>query len=237
MTFRRHIASAETSPQSATKPSREAAMFKPLIFSLTLVVALCACSKNDDAASNNIRTPPANAIDSSKDAAGNGAIGTAQGPARLEPESEGTPKEAAVPVEALPKKHKKQAPNAVHDNAKGARSVSGRRWSEFQAMVDRCDTETGAAREQCLKEAKDAYRSANFKCDALAAQERENCLQFAERWNNAVADAPTAAVKHAKEPTTTATSPGDPRPAERNRDSTKQQQDAVGTLPEASKPN
>ena len=237
MTFRRHIASAQTSSQSSTKLSREAAMFKPLIFALTVIVALCACSKKDDAASNNIRTRPANAIDSSKDAAGNGAIGTAQGPARSEPESEGTPKEAPIPAEAPPKKHRKQGPNATHDNAKGARSVTGRRWSEFQAMVDRCDIETGAAREQCLKEAKDAYRSANFKCDTLAAQERENCVQFTDRWNNPVADAPTAAVKHAKEPTTTATSPGDPRPAERNRDSTKQQQDAVGRLPEASKPN
>ena len=208
-------------------------MLKPLILSLTLIVALCACSKKDDAASNNIRTPPANAVDSSKDPAGNSADSTAQGPARSEPESAATPKEAAIPTEAQPKKHKKQGPNAAHDRAKATRSVMARRWGEFQAMVDRCDIATGAAKEQCLKDAQEAYRSANFKCDALAARERENCRQFAERWNNAVADAPTGAVKHAKEPTTIAPSPGDPRPAERNRDSTKQQQDAVGTLPEA----
>jgi hypothetical protein len=211
-------------------------MFKSLILSLTLVVALCACSKKDDGASNNMRTAPAKAVDSSKEGARNGANGTAQGAAPSELESEGTPKEAALPTEAQPKKPKKQGPNA-NERAKGTRSVMGRRWSEFRAIVDRCDTASGAAREQCLKEAKDAYRSANIKCDALATQERETCRQFAERWNSAVADAPRAAVKHAKEPTTTATSPGDPRPAERNRDSTKQQQDAVGTLPEATKPN
>jgi hypothetical protein len=46
-------------------------------------------------------------------------------------------------------------------------------------------------------------------------------VQFADRWNNALADAPTGAVKYDKEPMMTRAPPGDPRPAERNRDSTK----------------
>ena len=211
-------------------------MLKPLIFSLALIAALSACSKKDEAVSTNSGTAPAPIVDSSRDAAGNSANGTAQAPARSEPESDATAKEAAIPTEAQPKKHKKQ-PNAAHDSAKGTRSVTRRQWHEFQAKVDRCDTASGSAREQCLNEAKDVYRSANFKCDALAAPERVNCLQFTERWNDAIADAPKAAVKHDKDPTTTPTSPGDPRPAERNRDSTKQQQDAVGTIPDPNKPN
>ena len=48
-------------------------MFKPLIFSLALVAALSACSKKDDAISNNSGTKPATTVDSSRDAAGNGA--------------------------------------------------------------------------------------------------------------------------------------------------------------------
>jgi hypothetical protein len=104
-------------------------------------------------------------------------------------------------------------------------------------MVDRCDTETGSAKEQCLNEARDIYRTANFKCKELRTQERQNCVQYAERWNNAAADAPTAAVKRSQEPMITAPGPGDPRPAERNRDSTKQNQDAVGTPPDPTKPN
>jgi hypothetical protein len=212
-------------------------MFKPLLFSLALIAALSACSKKEDAASNNVRTPPANAVSSSEDAARNDATASAQGSARAEAQGERTAKEAATSPQAEPKKHKKQAANATHDSAKGPRSDIRRRWNEFQATVDRCDTANGAAREQCLAEAKDTYRSANFKCDALPAQERRNCLQFAERWNNAAADAPTTAVKHDKEPMMSAPSPGDPRPAERNRDSTKQHEDAVGTLPEPTKPN
>jgi len=211
-------------------------MFKPLIFSLALVAALSACSKKDDAISNNSGTKPATTVDSSRDAAGNGANVTAQAPASSQPKSDPTAPEAAVSTEAPPKRHRKQ-PHAAHDSAKGTHSATARRWSEFQAMVARCDTETGSGREQCLNEARDVWRTANFKCDALRTEERQRCLQFAERWNSAVADAPKGAVKHDKDPTTIPTSPGDPRPAERNRDSTKQQQDAVGTVPDPTKPN
>jgi hypothetical protein len=207
-------------------------MLKPLIISLTLSVALCACSKQDDAVSSNRTTPPA--VGSSSDAPRNGADVTTQAPVRSQAETKATAKAPATQTEASPKKH---SANAAHESAKRTRSVMSQRWKEFQAQVDRCDTTTGSATEQCLNEAKDVYRSAHFKCDALAAPERAYCLQFAERWNNAVADAPRAAVKHDRNPTTMPASPGDPRPAERNRDSTKQQQDAVGTIPDATKPN
>jgi hypothetical protein len=212
-------------------------MFKPLIFSLTLVIALGACSKKDDAASSASRAPPANAVSAAPDAARDTADAPAQKAAPLDSASELPAKEAATSTEAVSKKHKKQAANGAHDSAKSARSSLRRQWHEFQAMVDRCDTATSAAREECLTHAKDTYRSANFKCDALAAPQRKNCLEFAERLTNTTADAPTAAIKHDKEPMTTAPAPGDPRPAERNRDSTKQNQDAVGTPPDPTKPN
>jgi len=73
-----------------------------------------------------------------------------------------------------------------------------------------------------MKEAYDDYRSANFECDKLAAPERVNCVQFAERWTSASAEAPRTAIKRDSDPTTMPASPRDPRPAERNWDSTKQ---------------
>ena len=117
MTFRRYIASAETRLETL---EGNASMFKPLIFSLALTVALCACSKKDDAATNNIGAPPANAVGSSQDAAENGANVTAKASAGSGPESERTAKEVAIPTEAPPKQHK-QGSNAAHHSAKGTR--------------------------------------------------------------------------------------------------------------------
>jgi hypothetical protein len=106
-----------------------------------------------------------------------------------------------------------------------------------QAIVDRCDTERDAdAQQQCFQEARAAYRSAGIECDALPSQARRDCLEFSERLSGGVAEAPQGVVTHTEEPTMTGTSPGDPRPAERNRDSTKQQEDARGTLDEEGKP-
>jgi hypothetical protein len=120
-------------------------------------------------------------------------------------------------------KQRKQVENATHAGAKKDTRIAMRgRWDRFQTMVNGCDTKISSAREECLVNARDTFRAANFKCDALGAERRTSCLHFAERWNSAVADAPGAPVKHAEEPTVTATDPGDPRPAERNRDSTKQ---------------
>ncbi len=211
-------------------------MFKPLILSLTIVIALGACSRKDDAAPSAGRAPPTNAVTATPEAARDTADANAQKPAASASASERPAKEPATSTETVSNKHKKQAANGAHDSAKSARSSLRRQWREFQAMVDRCDTASGAAREQCLTQAKDTYLSANFKCDALPAQQRKTCLEFNERWTTTTADAPTEAVKRDKEPMITAPDPGDPRPAERNRDSTKQNQDAVGTPPDPTKP-
>ncbi len=213
-------------------------MFKRWSFSLILVVALCACSKKDDSAGKNVQSPPTSASDPAKDTSASDnetdlgskselASKTDQAPkADLASGSSegdrGISKEAATPTEEKHEKQKKQVDNATHGSAKKSTNAAmRRRWDQFQTMVNRCDTKTSAAREECLVEARDAFQAANFKCDALGHERRTNCLQFAERWNNSVADAPGAPVKRAEEPAVTATDPGDPRPAERNRDSTK----------------
>ena len=131
--------------------------------------------------------------------------------------------EAVRPTDEKDKKQKKQVEKAAQRTAnKSTHSTMRGRWDQFQAMVNECDTKSSSGREECLGKARDTFRAANFKCDALGSERRTSCLQFAERWNSAVADAPGAPVKRAEEPTVTATDPGDPRPAERNRDSTKQ---------------
>src|SRR5262249_30703528 len=111
-----------------------------------------------------------------------------------------------------------------------------RRWQKFQAVVDDCDA-ASISRDICLGKAQETWRSAKINCAALPNSEQRNCRGFAERWNKPVAEAPPSAVKHAEEPTLTSPSPGDPRPAERNRDSTKQQEDALGTAPQGTKSN
>ena len=67
-------------------------------------------------------------------------------------------------TEAPPKRHKKQ-PHAAHDGAKGVHSATARRWSEFQAMVDRCDTETGPAKELTSELAAASLDNALDSCD------------------------------------------------------------------------
>jgi hypothetical protein len=210
-------------------------MIKPLIPSLAFLVALCACSKQDDVASSNTQAPAADtaqsnnsqppAADTAKNSERNDASATNQVPAQSEPQSTGTTQEIAAAPPAEPKAPKKHATSGASNSAKGTRSRDPvRRWDRFEAMVDRCDSSD--TREQCLADARSVYRAANFKCDALPSPKRESCLQFGEQWRNAQADASKSTVTHDEDPATTPASPGDPRPAERNRDSTKQSQDA-----------
>ena len=207
-------------------------MLKPFMMTLGLIVALCSCSKSDDAGTTNTPAPLENAVQSSTDPTENDIDDTAQLPAS---EPEKSAEKAATETE--PKEDRKPSPDAAHDRAKPARSPTARRWDQFQAAMERCVAVTLTAREQCLAEARDAYRSANIDCAALPRRERQQCLQYAKLWEDVETDEPTAAVTHDEEPATAPTSPGDTRPAERNRDSTKQQQDAVGTLPEPATPN
>jgi hypothetical protein len=207
-------------------------MPKPSMLSLALIVALCSCSKSDDVATNDTATPPDNTLQSAIDPTENATDDTAQVPVS---EPERSTEKAATETE--PRKHEKQMPNAANDKAKRTRSPTARRWDEFQAAMERCVAVNLSAREQCLADARDAYRSANFDCAALPRRERQECVQYAKLWQDAETDIPTAAVTHDEEPAAIPAAPDDPRPAERNRDSTKQQQDAAGSLPEPTTPN
>jgi hypothetical protein len=222
-------------------------MFK-LVTCFAVVLALAACSRNEDSASNTAApAPPANTA-APELAPQPSASDTAAAPAPPEQPAEqpaetasGTPEQ---PTETAPKAADQSPPPAPKQPRKHAANAGSgsagpdafARWRKVQAMLDRCDTQAdGDVKEQCLEKAREAYRSANIKCDALPSQARRDCLAFNQRLSSGVAEAPGNAVTHTDEPAITGTSPGDPRPAERNRDSTKQQQDARGTLQEEAK--
>jgi len=107
-----------------------------------------------------------------------------------------------------------------------------RSWSDFKVMVKKCDQLTGAERKQCMADARDTYRTSNYNCESMSQPDRAQCLKYREEWKSAAASDTTPAVTHTNEPTMTPATPDDPTPSERNRDSTKQQEDATGNLPE-----
>jgi hypothetical protein len=109
-------------------------------------------------------------------------------------------------------------------------SAAAKSWSEFQDMVKRCNTLTGAEKKQCMADARATYHASNFQCESMSGQDKTLCLRYGEEWKTARAN--QEAVTHDDTPTMTSTNPGDPTPSERNRDSTKQQEDAVGELPQ-----
>jgi hypothetical protein len=208
------------------------AMLKPSMFSLALIAALCSCSKSDDAATNETAAAPENALQSPIDPARNDTSDSPQVPAS---EPEQNAEKAAT--QTAPEGDEKKRPNAAYEGAKRTRSLTERRWDTFQAAMQRCVTADLNAREQCLADARDAYRSADLNCAALPGRDRNECLKYAKLWEDTEADIPTAAVTHDEEPAAIPSAPDDARPAERNRDSTKQQQDAVGSLPEPTRPD
>ena len=76
--------------------------------------------------------------------------------------------EAVRPTDEKDKKQKKQVEKAAQRTAnKSTHSTMRGRWDQFQAMVNECDTKSSSAREECLGKARDTFRAANFKCDAL----------------------------------------------------------------------
>ena len=111
-------------------------------------------------------------------------------------------------------------------------SAAARNWSEFQGMVKKCSTLTGTERKQCITDARDTYRASNFRCESMSGQDKTQCLKYGEEWKSAKANQPNSPVTHTDDPTMSPATPGDPSPSERNRDSTKQQQDAASSLPE-----
>jgi hypothetical protein len=109
-------------------------------------------------------------------------------------------------------------------------SAAARNWSQFQDMVKRCNTLTGTEKKQCMADARATYHASNFRCEIMSGQDKTQCVRYAEEWKSARAN--QEAVTHDDTPTMTSANPGDPTPSERNRDSTKQQQDAAGELPQ-----
>jgi hypothetical protein len=122
------------------------------------------------------------------------------------------------------------------DKSKDTSSVTVEEWRHFRALVKKCDALTGESKKQCMAVARDVYLASDFKCQTLGSDKMQ-CLRYREQWKSAKADLPKGAVTHTEEPTISPASPGDPSAAERNRDSTKQQQDAAGTLTEPKRPN
>ena len=107
-------------------------------------------------------------------------------------------------------------------------------WSDFKIMVRKCDTLTGADKKQCMADARDTYRASNYNCERMSGADQTQCVKYREQWKTAAAgdtSSTNAPITHTEEPTMTPASPGDPSPSERNRDSTKQQEDAAGNLP------
>ena len=107
-------------------------------------------------------------------------------------------------------------------------------WNDFQAMVKRCNTLTGADKKECMASARDTYHASNFNCEAMSGSDKTQCLKYGQEWKSAKANPPNAAVTHDDNPTMDSPA-GDPTAAERNRDSTKQQEDAAGNLPQPPK--
>jgi hypothetical protein len=201
-------------------------MLMPSILSLSLIVALCSCSKSDNVAAADAARPLGRAIQPDNDPAQSGTDDTAQ---MLASGAEQPAAKAAT--KTGPKAHGKQRPSAAHNKAQATRSRNARRWDEFQAAMGRCVAVTLSAREQCLADARDAYRSAKLDCAALPGRERQECLKYSKLWEDRETDVPTAAATRGQDAATPPRSPSDARPMERNWDSTNTQPDAVGPSP------
>jgi hypothetical protein len=215
-------------------------MLKPLILPFALVAALTACSKSDESTKANVSTAPTNTSQQAPERNEESHASTSQPIVQSEAPTTGSVKNTPEPAAEVgnPKRkepHAQDAPSKV-------KSPTIRRWEEFQARVDKCVTAAAGEREACMAEAKGFFQASNFKCNTLAGDARKNCLLFSEQWNAASNDTlplpddtSTAVVKSAKEPSTNPEFPSDPRPAERNRDSTKQHDDATETPSDTAK--
>ena len=213
-------------------------MLKILIFTTVLGLALCGCSKKDDTGLNTGKSSADKAIDSARDKASTASDGTkdaAQEAARSAKETTRDAKAAAASVAEKGKESSRKAKNLA-DKSKDTSLGTVDEWRDFRALVKQCDALTGESKKQCMAEARDMYLASDFNCQTLGS-DKVQCLRYREQWKNAGADLPKAAITHTEEPTISPASPGDPSAAERNRDSTKQQQDAAGTLTEPKRQN
>ena len=209
-------------------------MLKTLAIATVLGLALCSCSKQDDSGMDKARSSADKAIDSAKDAASSAsdaAKDTAQDAARSVKETARDVKDAATSAAEKTKESSRKAMSNLADKSKGPPSAAAEEWRDFRALVKKCEALTGDEKKHCMAEARDKYLAADFRCETLGSA-KLRCLRYREQWSGAKTDSPKAAITHTEEPTMSPATPGDPSAAERNRDSTKQQQDAAGTLSE-----
>jgi hypothetical protein len=214
-------------------------MLKTLIIATVLGLVLCSCSKKEDTGLDKARSSADKAIDSARDAAsnaGDAAKDAAQDAAHSVKETARDVKDAAASAGATTKESSRKAMKNLTEKSKDQRSTVPEQWTDFRALVKKCDSLTGDEKKRCIAEARDTYLASDFKCETLGS-DKVQCLTYREQWKNARADLPKAAITHTEEPTMSPATPGDPSAAERNRDSTKQQQDAAGTLTESKRQN
>jgi hypothetical protein len=133
-----------------------------LVVPVVLALLLCGCSK-DASEMNSLKASAAEAADSSND-----ATSRAGNTAKV--------KDASA--------EKKDAAEEGTREAKDGHSAAAKDWSDFQVMVKRCDTLTGAENKQCVMDARDTYRASNFNCDTMASQYKAQCQSYSERWKS-----------------------------------------------------
>jgi hypothetical protein len=214
-------------------------VLKTLILTTVLGLALCSCSKTDDTGLDKGRSSADKAMDSAKDAASNASDATkdaAQDVARSVKETARDVKDAPASAAEATKESSRKAMKKLAEKSKDPASTVAEEWSDFRASVKKCDALTGEEKKHCMTEARDMYLASDFQCQTLGSDKMQ-CLRYREQWKSAKADLPKAAITHTEEPTMSPATPGDGSAAERNRDSTKQQQDAAGTLAEPKRQN
>ena len=214
-------------------------MLKILFTSAALALITCGCSNKDDAV-DSAKTSSAKSTESPKDAAppNTSTAGKSQDTPRSTPAGTADTSKTSAANSQQAKDASDQATSKAGARSKSPHSLADKKWVDFRGMLRKCDALPTTQKEQCLVDFEDTYRALDFQCTALSKSHERQCRKYNEELKNALANLPPrSSVTHTTEPTMTSASPADPSAAERNRDSTKQQQDAAGTTLEQSKRN
>ena len=228
-------------------------MFKPAAVAVLLAVAVYACSQKEEAAPNQTQSSPTAPVNSSNTAPSSSqamersrsssapktASSQNSGQAAADGSDHQTASQAQRGASGSPADSASSASRAKQRSNKTSTKAAANKktpsgpatlWSEFRALMIRCETFTRDKRDQCLDAAKAAYRAADLKCETLPDGDSKECMKYLGRSNGG---ANKQAITHTETPAITPAAPGDPTPAQRNRDSTIQQQDAAGELSES----
>jgi hypothetical protein len=212
----------------------ETAMLKILFTSAALALGLSGCSQKDDGMDRAKNS--AGAVESSKAMASNTADAlTPASPdmARATQDSAHNTKGAVAKKDREPQRNTTNAIDRYNTN----RASADKKWIDFHGMLKKCYAMSSPEKAQCLADAGDTYQALKFDCRALSNSDKKQCLKYDDELKSATASLSTPAVTHTTEPTMTSTNPGDSSAAERNRDSTKQQQEAAGAVTEQKSKN